>query len=90
MEVKNATLRTWESGEAMLLMVDADYGFHSVSGHVEALRMLLQDVELPNVTWVHNSGGRAYYAEGHKYKGRYLGGKGLSLLEQYRKKDSAA
>ncbi len=88
-EVKNAVLFTNDSGFAQLNLVDENYEIHSLTGPVETLRIILQGVELPNYTWRHSSDGRTYHAEGPRYKGRY-GGRGMALIDQYRKKSDAA
>jgi hypothetical protein len=90
MEVKSAMLRTWHDEKGVLTLVDEHYEIHSISGSVEVMRLLLQDVELPNFKWVHSSDGRAYYAEGHEYKGRYDGSFSLKVLDQYRKEKASA
>ena len=88
-EIKRAVLYTNDQGFSQLNLVDEDYEIHSVTGAVETLRLILQDVDLPNYTWRHSSDGRSYYADGPKYKGRYTG-RGMSLIDQYRKKSDAA
>lgn len=84
MQVKSAVLSSsYESnGWAVLTLVDEDYEIHTISGHIESLRLILQDIELPNFEWRHASDGGVWKSGEAGYQGRYHT-QGLDLIYQY-------
>lgn len=88
MEVKSSLLHSRKDGSAVLILVDENYEIHQLSGELETMRLLLQDVDLPNFIWRHASDSGVYQAGTAGYEGRY-GGNGLALIDQYRKKKAS-
>lgn len=82
-------LHSFQSGGAVLVIVDEDYHINTLSGDVNTLRFLVGNSDLPNFAWRHNTndpGLCTVETENGRYNGRISGGRAMEYIRQHEKK----